>query len=151
KLLPWPGWTEAVLMFQKEVADRVQAAPGGRDYGVLSVSVAIYADAAMLFDVGRFAFRPPPQVQSAVVRLSRRPKPRLPEGLAEAAFFRVVKAAFAQRRKMAANSIASALGLERAAVDRAMAACGLEPSARGETIGPDAFARLALTIAEQQG
>lgn len=151
RLLPWPGWTEAVLMFQKEVADRVRAGPGSRDYGVLSVSVALYAEASPLFDVGRFAFRPPPQVQSAVVRLARRPSPRLPAGLSEAAFFRVVKAAFAQRRKMAANSIASALGLERAVVDRAMEQSGLSPAARGEMIDPDSFARLALTITSPRG
>ena len=146
KLLPWTGWTEAVLMFQKEVADRVQAPPGSRDYGVLSVSVAVYADAGPLFDVGRFSFRPPPKVQSAVVRLRRLERPRLPEDLSEKAFFRVVKAAFAQRRKMAANSIAASLGLNRESVDRAMEACGLSPTARGETIGLDGFARLALRL-----
>lgn len=146
KLLPWTGWTEAVLMFQKEVAERVQASAGGRDYGVLSVSVAVYADAGPLFDVGRFSFRPPPKVQSAVVRLRRRENSRLPAGLGEAAFFRVVKAAFAQRRKMAANSITSALGVDREAVARAMEACGLDPGARGETIDLEGFARLALEL-----
>ncbi|MBI5202158.1 MAG: ribosomal RNA small subunit methyltransferase A [Elusimicrobia bacterium] len=146
KFLPWEGWTEAVLMFQKEVADRVQAPAGSRDYGVLSLSVAVYADAGPLFDVGRFAFRPPPQVQSAVVKLIRRDKPRLPPGLSEKAFFRVVKAAFAQRRKMAANSIAASLGLEREDVAKALEACGLHASARGETIDLDGFCRLALAL-----
>lgn len=146
RLLPWTGWTEATLMFQKEVAERVEAGPGGRDYGVLSLSVAVYADAARLFDVGRFSFRPPPKVQSSVVRLSRRDVPRLPAEVAPEAFFRVVKAAFAQRRKMAVNSIASALGVERAAVKAALDQAGIGAAARGETVTLDQYARLAAAL-----
>ena len=143
RLLPWPGWSEALLMFQKEVAERVEAGPGGRDYGVLSISVAIYAEAERIFDVGRFAFRPPPKVQSSVVRLARRERPSVPEGLSPEEVLRVAKAAFSQRRKMAANALASSLGLERAAVVSALGDCGVAPTARGETISLDAFARLA--------
>lgn len=150
RLLPWEGWTEATLMFQKEVAERVEAGPGSRAYGVLSLSVAVYADAARLFDVGRHSFRPAPKVESSVVRLFKRP-PRLPEGLAPGEFFPVVKAAFAQRRKMAANSIASALGLPRERVQAALSACGISATARGETIGFDGFVRLALALRPANG
>lgn len=146
RFMPWDGWTQATLMFQKEVAERIEAGPGSRDYGILSVSVGVYADASPLFDVGRYSFRPPPQVQSAVLRLQRAPKPRLPDGVSTEEFFRVVKAAFAQRRKMAANSIASALGLERAAVVTALESCGIEATARGETIGLSKYASLVQAL-----
>jgi len=148
RLLPWAGWTGALLMFQKEVAERVEAGPGGRDYGVLSVSVAIFASAERLFDVGRFSFRPPPKVESSVVSLSRRDKPALPEGVGPEEVLRVVKAAFSQRRKMAANAVASALSLDRAAVVRALGACGVDATARAETISLDAFARVAIALGE---
>lgn len=149
RLLPWKGWTEAVLMFQKEVADRVCAAPGTRDYGVLTLSAAVYADAEPLFDVGRRSFSPPPKVESAVLRLRRLERPRLPDGLDPEAFLAIAKAAFSQRRKMAANSIASMRKLERPAVAAALERSGVSPTARAEEIPFDAFVRLALELQQR--
>ena len=146
RILPWPGWSEAILMFQKEVAERLEAGPGGRDYGILSISVALHASAERLFDVGRFSFRPAPKVQSSVVRLLRMDTSPLPDGVSPEEVLRVAKAAFSQRRKMAANSISSTLGLDRVAVVSALESCGIAPTARGETIGLDAFARLAVAL-----
>ncbi|MBI4425443.1 MAG: ribosomal RNA small subunit methyltransferase A, partial [Elusimicrobia bacterium] len=145
-LLPWPGWTEAVLMFQKEVAERIQAGPGSRDYGVLSVSVALFAEASRVFDLGRYAFRPPPKVESSVVRLRRLPRPRAPEGLAPESILRVAKAAFSQRRKMAANPLASVLGFSRETVAAALTRTGIAPQARAEDISLDQYSRLTLAL-----
>ena len=146
RLLGWPAWETAVLMFQKEVAERVVAEPGGRDYGLLTLAVRAWADAELLLAVPRTNFRPPPKVDAGVVRLTRLAKSRLPEGLTPAEFARVTKAAFAQRRKMASKSLAAGLSLPRAAVDAAFAACGLDLSARAEVIGYEGFAALALAL-----
>lgn len=146
RLLEWPGWETAVLMFQKEVAERVVSAPGSRDYGPLTLAVRARADAEYLFTVGKGSFRPPPKVESGVVRLDRLARPRLPEGLAPEAFARVARAAFAQRRKMAAKSLAASLGLPRERVDAAFAACGLDLTARAEAIPFEGFAALARAL-----
>jgi 16S rRNA (adenine1518-N6/adenine1519-N6)-dimethyltransferase len=124
------------LMLQREVVDRLTAPPGSKDYGALTVLVAMYCDATRLFDVPPGAFRPAPKVTSSVVRLRMRPEPAVavPD---EALFFRVVRAAFAQRRKTLANNLAAA-GLAGLA-DRA----GVDPRRRAETLGLDEFGRLA--------
>ena len=109
KLLLWPRWSWAVLMFQKEVAERITAAPGGPDYGLLTLSVLARAEAQRLLDVPREAFAPRPKVASAVVGLRRREIALVPPEKEEA-FFRAARAAFSQRRKMAANPLAQALG-----------------------------------------
>jgi len=145
-ILPWPGWTTAVLMFQKEVAERIGAGAGSRKYGILSLSVAVHSDAYTLLDVPKRCFRPQPQVDSAVVRFTRLERPRLPEGLAEKGFFKVVRAAFSQRRKMAANPLAGMLGLDRAAVVAAMGRSGIDASARAEDISLERFILLAREL-----
>lgn len=146
KLLDWPAWETAVLMFQKEVAERLGAEPGGRDFGTLTLAVNLKADVEYLMTVPREAFRPVPRVDSAVVRLTRLASPRLPAGLDEKDFTRLVRAAFSQRRKMAAKLVAGSLGLERAFVDAAFTACGLGAGARAETISLERFAALALAL-----
>ncbi len=146
RLLPWHGWGSAVLMFQKEVAERVCARPGGGDYGVLSISVALFAEAERLFDVPPRSFRPPPKVDSSVLGLRRLSRSRLPEGLSEEFFFKVVRAAFSQRRKMAANSLAGALRLERGLLVSAMRQAGLDPEMRAERISLDGFFRLVQSL-----
>ena len=141
RILSFPGWTLAVLMFQKEVAERVAAAPGGPDYGLLTLSTLLRAETEYLFEVPRSSFRPPPRVDSAVVRLRRRPAPLLaPEE--EKAFFAAAKAAFAQRRKMAAGVLAGALNLPRARVEAALARLGVPAAARPAEIPFEAFLRL---------
>ncbi|MBI3551655.1 MAG: ribosomal RNA small subunit methyltransferase A [Elusimicrobia bacterium] len=141
KVLPWARWTAAVLMFQREVAERVTAEPGGADYGLLSLSVAIHAEAEKILDVPRESFSPRPKIASAVVRLVRRAAPLVsPEN--QPAFFKVARAAFGQRRKMAANPLAQALKLPRVRVVEALGRCGVEPQARAETIPLEAWLRL---------
>src|SRR5262249_43947974 len=108
---PWPPWYDrAVLMFQREVAERIVAAPGSKTYGRLSVLVQWRCEARILFDVNRSAFVPPPKVTSSVVRLVPRPSP-LPcdRRLLETA----TQAAFGQRRKMLRQSLRS-LGADAA-------------------------------------
>ncbi len=145
KLLAWNAWTRAVLMFQKEVGERIVAGPGGADYGLLSLSVRARADAELAFEVPRAAFMPPPNVDSAVVVLTRRALPRLPAA-EERGFWRLAKIAFTQRRKMAAGVLSKALGRPRAEVDAAFAAAGLDVSARPEEIAFDAWLALARAL-----
>src|SRR5690606_15074443 len=90
--------SRAIFLLQKEVADRIASGPGAREYGLLSVLLQAYAEVEVMFDVGRGAFHPPPQVESSVLRIDMLPKPRAP--IADhARFVRLVKAAFGQRRK----------------------------------------------------
>ncbi|MBL6749194.1 MAG: 16S rRNA (adenine(1518)-N(6)/adenine(1519)-N(6))-dimethyltransferase RsmA [Nevskia sp.] len=136
RLLGYSGLVRDMhFMLQKEVVDRITAAPGSGDYGRLTVTLAARAAAEMLFEVGPGAFRPPPRVVSAVVRITPRPAPF---ALRDAAVYdRVVTAAFGQRRKTLANALR---GLLPAAE---IAAAGIDPGARAETLAPEQFARLA--------
>lgn len=142
RILAWPHWTQAVLMFQKEVAERIiSGIGGGADYGLLALSVMTRADAELLMIVPRESFAPRPKVASAVVRLVRKPS-CFAGAKEEKDFFRVAKAAFGQRRKMAANPIASTLGLPRPLVVEALRRCGVDPSSRAEQIPLEAYLRL---------
>lgn len=145
KLLDWDRWTRAVLMFQLEVAERVVAGPGGPDYGLLSLSVRARADAQLAFEVPRAAFMPPPNVESAVVALTRLAAPRLPAS-EEKGFWRLARTAFTQRRKMASGVLSKALGKPREEVDAAFAAAGLGPGARPEEIPFEAWRELARAL-----
>jgi 16S rRNA (adenine1518-N6/adenine1519-N6)-dimethyltransferase len=142
------GWLRTIdafdsltLMFQKEVAARLTARPGGRDYGRLSVLTQYQAEARALFDIPARAFTPPPKVDSTVVRLTpraaREPIPGLDRLEA------VTAAAFGQRRKMLRASLKS-LGVDTEAL---LAAAGLTPTARAETIDVAGFAALARAFA----
>jgi 16S rRNA (adenine1518-N6/adenine1519-N6)-dimethyltransferase len=123
------------FMLQKEVVDRIVASPGGGDYGRLTATLAARAEADALFEVGPGAFRPPPKVDSAVVRIRPRPAPFPVSNLA--VYDRVVTAAFGQRRKTLANA------LKKLMPATAIAAAGVDPGARAETLAPADFARLA--------
>jgi 16S rRNA (adenine1518-N6/adenine1519-N6)-dimethyltransferase len=141
---PWPPWYDAaILMFQREVAERLVAAPGSKSYGRLSVLVQWRCEARILFDVKPSAFVPPPKVTSSLVRLIPRAAP-LPCGrrLLET----VTQAAFGQRRKMLRQSLRS-LGTDVAAL---LAAAALSPTARAEDIPVDGFVGLARALAEQR-
>ncbi len=146
RILAWPEWTVAVLMFQKEVADRIAAPPGGADYGLLTLSVAIHATAEFVVELSPESFRPRPRVASAAVRLARRPQPLVPPE-EQKQFFRVARAAFSQRRKMALGVLASSLGLGRERVAEAFAAEGIAPAARAETIALEGWRGLARRLA----
>jgi len=135
-----------VFLVQREVADRVVAAPGGRVYGALSVGVQAVTRAERLFVVRAGAFRPPPTVDSAVLRLTPRSDPVVLEE--ERAPFRAfVVGLFGQRRKQLGRALREAAGLT---ADRAAAACdaiGVPPSARPETLAVPEFARLFRHVA----
>lgn len=126
------------LMFQKEVADRIAASPGGKDYGRLSVMTQWLCEARALFDVPPRAFWPPPKVTSTVVRLDPRPAP-VPAPFA--AMERVVGAAFGQRRKMLRQSLKGLGG------EALLARAGVSPTARAEQLGIAEFAALARELA----
>jgi 16S rRNA (adenine1518-N6/adenine1519-N6)-dimethyltransferase len=146
RLLPWPHWSVAVLMFQKEVAERIAARPGGADYGLLTLSVGIHASAELVLEFSRESFRPRPKVASAAVLLTRRTEPLVP-AVEQAAFFRVAKVAFGQRRKMALGVLARGLNLGREKVAGAFAALGIAPSARAEEISLELWRSLARMLA----
>ena len=130
----------AVLMVQREVADRVTAEPGSRDYGVLSVTVQMYGPVERLFTLPPGAFSPPPEVHSTVFRW--RFAPRFAElGVSEKGFIQFAKQAFAQKRKTLANNLRAA-GLAPAVVQAAFAETGISPQARAESLGLPEMARL---------
>ena len=137
---PWPPWYDSLtLMFQREVAMRIVAAPGGKSYGRLAVLAGWRTQAKLLFEVAPTAFVPQPKVTSAVVRLTPRAAP-LP--CDAQALQRVTQAAFGQRRKMLRQSLKS-LGGDAAAL---LAAAGIEPTARAEEIAVEGFVRLARAL-----
>jgi 16S rRNA (adenine1518-N6/adenine1519-N6)-dimethyltransferase len=141
---PWPPWYDAlVLMFQREVAERIVAAPGSKSFGRLAVLAGWRAEARILFDVAASAFVPPPKVTSSVVRLVPRAEPlRCDRGVLE----RVTEAAFGQRRKMLRQSLKS-LGVDPLAL---LDAVGLDPTARAEEIPVAGFVGLARALAEMR-
>ncbi len=137
------GFRVLVVMVQKEVAERITAAPGGKEYGALSVAVQYRAVPEVVTVVPRTAFMPSPQVDSAVLRLTVRERPPV-EVNDEATFFRVVRAAFGHRRKTISNALVhSDLGLAKEEVQRRLEQAGIEPQRRGETLSLVEFAGLA--------
>lgn len=133
------------VMVQKEVAQRICAAPGAADYGAFSVFCQYHAQPEILFDVPPACFIPQPKVTSSVLHLKVRREPPA-EVADEAFFFRVVRASFAQRRKTLVNGL-SALGIPKAQLIAAVAACGLPENVRGETLSIPQFAALAARLA----
>ena len=129
------------VMVQKEVADRLCAAPGSKAAGAITVCVDYYAQAKLLFPVGKESFLPAPKVDSAVIQLVRRTQPAV-DVADKDAFFRLVKAAFAQRRKTALNSISNTLGTPKDVVSAALLRCGIDQNARSETLTTAQFALL---------
>lgn len=142
---PWPPWWRALtLMFQREVAERIVARPPDKAYGRLSVLAGWRASARLLFDVPARAFTPPPKVTSSVVRLEPRPHAtEVPPSALEA----VTAAAFGQRRKMLRASLRQ-LWREP---EPAIAAAGLDPAQRAETVPVEGFIRLARIWRQASG
>ena len=134
------------VMIQKEVALRVCAQPGSKDYGAFSVYCQYYTDPELLFEVPPDCFIPAPKVTSAVVRMVPRPAPAEVDDPDH--FFRVVKAAFAQRRKTLLNSLAASLGEQQTKEElaQAIAHCGLPPDIRGERLSILQFAQLSRIL-----
>ncbi|MGJ7913649.1 16S rRNA (adenine(1518)-N(6)/adenine(1519)-N(6))-dimethyltransferase RsmA [Neobacillus sp. LXY-1] len=134
-----------VCMLQKEVADRISAKPGTKDYGSLSIAVQYYTEAETVMIVPKTVFVPQPNVDSAVIRLIKRDKPAVSVE-DETFFFQVTKASFAQRRKTLLNNLTSQLPngkQDKEAILAALEAAGIEPGRRGETLSLEEFARLS--------
>ena len=137
--------TSITVMVQKEAAQRLCAAPGERECGAVSVAVHYRSQPKLLFQVGRGSFLPPPKGDSAVLRLDLRQEP--PVSVAdEDWFFRVSRAAFAQRRKTAANSLSATLGLPKPQVEQALAAAGAAENVRAERLTLEQLAALANAL-----
>lgn len=129
------------VMVQKEAAARLCAEVGSRDSGAVTVAVNYYAEAQKLFDVSRGSFMPSPNVDSAVIRLDIRPDSPI-EVSDEKFFFRMVKAAFGQRRKTASNGISAGTGIPKQNVAAAIEVAGLSPSVRAESLTMEQLGRL---------
>ena len=141
--------TSITVMVQKEAAERLCAHPGERACGAVSAAVWYYAEPEILFQVSRGSFMPAPNVDSAVIRLRIRRTPPV-EVADEPFFFRVVRAAFAQRRKTAVNSIANTLGRSKQAVAAAFDAAGVPQNARAEALTLEDFAALAAGLLQEK-
>lgn len=126
------------LTIQKEVAERIVAPPGGKDYGVLSLSVQYYAEASLQFIIPKEAFRPMPKVDSAVIRMDIREKPPV-DVKDEKMLFRIIRAAFSQRRKTLSNSLKPLIPDCKDLLKKA----DIDPIRRAETLSIQDFARLA--------
>lgn len=137
----------AIVLLQWEVARRLTASPGTRDYGALTVLMQYYCHTDILFKLGPGNFFPPPKVDSAAVRLFLRPSPFQPRN--EEFFFRLVKIAFSQRRKMLKGLLASALDLSKEEAGRALMQVGLAEGIRGEKLSLENFVVLADKLAGQ--
>jgi 16S rRNA (adenine1518-N6/adenine1519-N6)-dimethyltransferase len=133
------------LMLQREVAERVAAAPGSRVYGSLSVLTQLYCDVELALSVPPGAFRPPPKVESSVIRLNVRRAPRVALD-DERRFHVVVRAAFAQRRKTLANALSAGLGRPVDALREAAQSAGIDPGRRAETLTIFEFAELSRRL-----
>lgn len=133
--------SELVIMVQKEVGERLCAAPGSKAYGAVTVMVQYAATVARAFDVGRHAFVPAPEVDSTILHLIPYEK-RPIQAKSDAVLRRVVKAAFSQRRKTLRNSLSS-LGCDKALIRQALEAAGIEDSRRAETLSVAEFVALA--------
>ncbi|MDE2385400.1 MAG: 16S rRNA (adenine(1518)-N(6)/adenine(1519)-N(6))-dimethyltransferase RsmA [Alphaproteobacteria bacterium] len=141
---PWPPWYSSLtLMFQKEVALRIAAAPGSEAYGRLSVISQWRCEAKRLFDVNRSAFTPPPKITSSIVQLI--PRTKCEPACSVAALERVTAAGFGQRRKMLRQSLKAVFAKPEAVLEE----LGLDPTARAEELAVADFARLAVRLADQ--
>ncbi|MBQ6899397.1 MAG: 16S rRNA (adenine(1518)-N(6)/adenine(1519)-N(6))-dimethyltransferase RsmA [Firmicutes bacterium] len=133
------------IMMQREVAERINAKPGTKDYGALSVAVQYYCDTQIVANVPKEAFMPQPKVGSTVLRLDIR-EDRLVELKEKDVFFQVVKAGFGQRRKTLSNSLMGVSGITKEIVKDALEAAGIEPGRRAETLDLYEFAKLSNEV-----
>jgi 16S rRNA (adenine1518-N6/adenine1519-N6)-dimethyltransferase len=138
------GLQDATLMLQREVAERIEARPGTREYGVLAILVRLHADVRRLLTLPPGAFRPAPKVHSAVIRLDfRAPAVELRD---ESVFEAMVRSIFTQRRKTLPNALRAYAGSRGADARRALESAGIDPARRPETLNLPELARLANTL-----
>ena len=139
-------FAQIAVMIQREVALRICAAPGTAEYGAFSIYCQYHTAPELLFDVGRECFVPAPKVTSSVVRMTPRHMPPITVQ-DEKRFFRLVKAAFGQRRKTLLNALTAGLGgVERDSIRAAILSCGLPEDIRGERLGIPEFAALTAAL-----
>lgn len=143
-----PRADRAVYMVQREVADRLSAAPGTKEYGALGVNLAAVARAETLFKVPAGAFNPPPKVESAVVRVTPLALPLLAPH-EEKPFRALVQGAFSMRRKQMRRVVRSLRTLDAAAADSVLTAAGIDPEVRPETLSPSQFAALLRVLSDR--
>ena len=144
-------WTHALLMLQKEVAERLAAKPdSGKDYSVLSIRFGMFCDVLKVLNVPRRCFHPQPQIDSAVVRIQTLPQPRFPLH-SEDTFVRTVKAVFASRRKTLHNTLRSGFSnISVETIDALLHTLHIDPQRRGESLSLQEFALLSNALHEQQ-
>ncbi|MCG8483172.1 MAG: 16S rRNA (adenine(1518)-N(6)/adenine(1519)-N(6))-dimethyltransferase RsmA, partial [Clostridia bacterium] len=130
------------IMVQKEVADRLKAEPGGKDYGALSVAVQYYCDVTFIAQVPRNVFIPKPNVDSSVIRLDVREIPSVKVD-DEKVFFRMVKAGFSQRRKTLLNALSHFLNQPKEEIEKILIQSDIDPLRRAETLSLQDFAALS--------
>lgn len=145
KLLGSGLFSSVTVMVQREVADRICAEPKTADYGAFTLFCRYKAECRKLFNVPSSCFEPRPKVESAVVRMDMREKP--PVSIDEKALFRVIRAAFNQRRKTLANALSSGLSeLDKEKIKAAIEKAGLSPTVRGEELSLEKFAALTQSL-----
>ena len=144
-----PPVRSVTVMVQKEAAERLCAKMGTRECGAVTAAVNYYSTPKLLFKVGRGSFLPSPNVDSAVIRLdiSREPRYAVRD---EKLFFRIVRSAFAQRRKQILNPLSSALGIDKTVLADMLEACGIKPTARPEELKMEEIVALCDKISEQK-
>jgi len=132
-------------MIQKEVADRINAKPGKKDYGALSVAVQYYCEVDLVAQVPKTVFMPQPKVDSTVIKLTKREEP--PVTLDdEAMFFKVMRSGFQQRRKTLHNALSNGLVMKKEIIEKALTNCDIDPKRRAETLSIQEFAKLSNEI-----
>lgn len=132
-----------IVMVQKEVAERICSKPGGKEYGAISIMCQYYTNPDIIAKVPAGLFVPPPKVDSAVLRLNVCDEPNV-KVMDEKMFFRVVKAAFSQRRKTLLNSLSNGgFGISKQDIEKILISVNISPSARGETLSLQSFADIA--------
>ena len=144
---------EMVVMMQREVADRISAAPGTKAYGSLTIAVQYYMEAKLAFIVPKTVFVPQPNVDSAILKLTRRPTPAVAV-TDEQAFFRLTKAAFQLRRKTLWNNLLHAYGKDdatKAWLTKSLEEADIDPKRRGETLSLAEFSALSNALEANRG
>ena len=136
---------DITIMIQKEVAQRIGAKPGSKDYGVLTLAVGYWATTEIVTIVPPSSFMPPPKVESAVIKLTMRTNPPV-EVKDEDMYFKVIKAAFALRRKTLLNALSSGLGLSKERILEVLKSADIDEKRRGETLSDEEFARITNAL-----
>lgn len=145
KLIESPSYRQMIVMVQSEVARRICSEPGLKTYGAFTVFCRVYCEAEILFDVPPECFMPRPAVDSSVIRLTRREEPLVPEALSKT-FFRVVRGAFAQRRKTMKNAMSSAFAADGPEIADILSRAGCDPALRGEVLDIDLFLKITKEL-----